>query len=57
MCIRDRPGDTLTEMDENGWYVKDFTCTKAGSYNIIVSDTDVYKRQMLLYLKMSFTVV
>ena len=33
------PGDTLTEMDENGWYVKDFTCTKAGSYNIIVSDT------------------
>ena len=32
------PGDTLTEMDENGWYVKDFTCTKAGSYNIIVSD-------------------
>ena len=33
------PGDTLTEKDENGWYVKDFTCTKAGSFNVIVSDT------------------
>ena len=32
-------GRAIHLQDENGWYVKDFTCTKAGSYNIIVSDT------------------
>ena len=32
------PGDTLTEKDENGWYVKDFTYKKVGSYNVIVSN-------------------
>lgn len=32
------PGDTITEKDEDGWFVTDFTYKKAGSYNVIVSD-------------------
>ena len=32
------PGDTITEKDENGWFVKNFTYRKVGSYNVIVSN-------------------
>ena len=32
------PGDTLTEKDENGWFVNDFTYSGAGTFNVIVSN-------------------
>ncbi len=32
------PGDKVTDTDENGWFVKEFTYKSAGSYNVIVSN-------------------